>query len=109
MSLSGPPTGAREVRVSAVSAPDGPGNCLERAEGIRAGEPERWQVVLGLVEDDGRFWPHAWLLEQTTGRHLDPSLNQPERRRYLAFPTDQAGQLYLELLDQSRQLLTRER
>lgn len=67
--------------------------------------PGRWQLRLGLVADQGRAWPHAWLREITTGLEVDVSAygdkpgTQVPAGEYLLFPAAEAGRLYLALLE----------
>ena len=66
-----------------------------------------WELVLGLIEDDGRGWPHAWVLNRATGEELDPSRPKSAtgKPRYLALPADRAADVYLELLGKRRALM----
>lgn len=61
-------------------------------------------LVLGLVLEGDRLWPHAWVREG--GQHVDPSVLPDDgalrRRQYLALPRGRAGRVYLELLGGSR-------
>ena len=68
---------------------------------------EEFEVVLGLIEDGGRGWPHAWVKHRTSGEELDPSRPQTADAspRYLALPTEQAARVYLDLLGKRRALL----
>ncbi|MEW5742635.1 MAG: hypothetical protein AB1938_27205 [Myxococcota bacterium] len=63
-------------------------------------------LVLGLVVEEGRAFPHAWV--QDGGVAVDPSLPAGDRaltrRQYLALPAKDAGRVYLELLDGTRRV-----
>lgn len=53
-------------------------------------------VVTGLVIEAGRAFPHAWVMTEEGA--VDPSaLPGDGERRYLEFPADRAGSLYLAL------------
>lgn len=75
-----------------------PGDCLELA---RAAAGAGAEVVLGVVVEDGRAWPHAWVRDAASGREHDPSVptGATPARTYVAFPRGRAGELYLALLD----------
>lgn len=64
-------------------------------------------LVLGLVVENGRAWPHAWA--RLGARDVDPSVLPDDevlsKRQYLALPEGQAGRVYLELLDGTRRAL----
>lgn len=94
----------REVKVdpAATSAPAGR-SCLELARAALAADASL-SLVLGVVIEDDRAWPHAWV--QRRGAQLDPSVPKGDAppRRYLAFPSEQAGALYLELLAGTRRV-----
>lgn len=54
------------------------------------------RVVTGLVIEEGRAFPHAWVV--TKDGPVDPSvLPEDAERRYLELPADRAGSLYLAL------------
>lgn len=101
--LPRPPVGELDSR-----APDQAGNCLELAL-ARARARRELAVVRGVVLEGGRAWPHAWLHHARSGRSVDPSLppGAPElaERTYVAFPEDEAGRLYLELLSGRRRVV----
>ena len=62
-----------------------------------------FELVLGLIEDEGRGWPHAWVRNLQTQEELDPS--RPEAAaRYLALPKKEAPRAYLDLLGKRRTL-----
>jgi hypothetical protein len=62
------------------------------------------ELVLGLVVDGGRAYPHAWV--RAGGTELDPTLMRPVTAgEYLAL--DDAGQRYLELLEGTRRVVRR--
>lgn len=79
--------------------------CLVLAREALVGHPAR-NLVLGLVLEGGRAYPHAWVDEQ--GVALDPSVPAGDavlhERRYLALPTERAGSVYLELFSGRRRL-----
>ncbi len=81
------------------------GNCLERAEALVAQSKGKYELVLGVVEDGGKMWPHAWVVETETRLSFDPTLPNAEKREYLQLPLNEAGQLYLELLQGLRKLV----
>lgn len=64
------------------------------------------ELVLGLVVEDGRAWPHAWA--RLGGRAVDPSVLPGDEalaaRQYLELPSSEAGRVYLELLDGTRRV-----
>ncbi|GMU62855.1 MAG: hypothetical protein AMXMBFR34_46180 [Myxococcaceae bacterium] len=79
--------------------------CLIAARRYVASHPKA-EVVLGLVLEDGRAWPHAWVRE--LGVEVDPSVAPGDAvlkaRQYLALPPGEAGRVYLELLDGTRRV-----
>ncbi len=78
-------------------------SCLELARAEVAKSPGSI-VVLGVVVDGDRAWPHAWV-KRTNGTWVDPTLTKAlPTRHYLAFSRD-AGRLYLELLAGQRRLV----
>ncbi|MBL8919513.1 MAG: hypothetical protein JNJ54_11670 [Myxococcaceae bacterium] len=80
--------------------------CLPAARAWLAAHATPGDVVqLGLVLEDGRAWPHAWV-RRVDGAHVDPTVEEGgrEARVYLAFP-DAAGSLYLELASGSRRVV----
>lgn len=80
-------------------------DCLAAAHAFVGAHPD-YEVVLGLIDDGARGWPHAWVKHRTNGEELDPS--RPQRAdaspRYLALPKDQAARVYLDLLAKRRTL-----
>jgi hypothetical protein len=67
-------------------------------------------LVLGLVVEGGRAFPHAWVRRGTDA--LDPTLGPEDaealaRRAYLALPREAAGLVYLSLLDGRRRVVLR--
>ena len=98
--------GVEQVKVTGVNVvADDDASCLELARAYSA-KTQDAQVVLGVVIEGGRAWPHAWV-KTARGAHLDPTISsaEPTRRRYLAFNAD-AGRLYLELLSGQRKLMS---
>lgn len=79
--------------------------CLVAARRYVAAHPKA-ALVLGLVVEDGRAWPHAWIREG--GRDGDPSVRPGDvalaGRQYLELPAADAGRVYLELLDGARRV-----
>lgn len=57
------------------------------------------RVVTGVVIENGRAYPHAWVA--TAKEALDPSLAPGDdvQRQYVEFPQDRAGALFLALFD----------
>lgn len=59
------------------------------------------RVVLGVVVENGRAFPHAWVA--VAGEMLDPSVLPDDevlkQRRYLELPTKFAGATYLAIFD----------
>lgn len=91
---------ARKLAATLRDAVDG--DCVAHAKRFLEQSPGA-VMVLGLVEDGGRAWPHAWVRVGMLA--LDPTLNQsvtPER--YLAFGAD-PGRIYLDLLAGSRRVV----
>jgi hypothetical protein len=97
--LSSPPEGVGD------EASVGRLRCLVAARRFVDSHPGA-TLVLGLVVEDGRAWPHAWA--RIGAREVDPSVRAKDevlaRRQYLALPAEDAGRVYLELLDGSRQV-----
>ena len=81
------------------------GNCLERAEALAKQNPDKYEVILGLVEDHDRMWPHAWVFDNDARVYYDPTLPDAEDRNYLQFPRTEAGQAYVKLLGNYLQLM----
>ena len=67
------------------------------------------RLVVGLVVEDGRAFPHAWLDEQ--GLALDPSVLAGDpvlaRRRYLEVPAERSGAFFLQLFDGTVRLVAK--
>lgn len=80
------------------------GACLALAQAQMRKSPGKWQLVLGLVVDEGRAWPHAWLKDVVSGAEVDFSAYSDTANQlvpaedYLAFPSTDAGRLYVALL-----------
>lgn len=78
--------------------------CLVAARKALAAHGEGAELVLGLVLEDGRAFPHAWFRQGD--QHFDPSVLRGDevlaKRVYVSFPRELAGRLYLELLDGKR-------
>lgn len=105
VALYPPFDGARQHPVSTLKGVKAKGNCLERAEAVIAQSKDKYELVLGLVEDGDQMWPHAWLIDNESRAEWDPTLPNAEKRVYLEFPRPIAGQLYLELLEGHRQVV----
>jgi hypothetical protein len=91
---------ARELETPPVGVEPASGaDCLSAAKALMKATPGA-KLVLGVVTEVGRAWPHAWVQERS-GRNVDPTLPPDDprlsSRRYLVFPKD-AGSLYLALL-----------
>jgi hypothetical protein len=106
------PGAARVVRVTlrpgALAASASRRRCLEVARRAVEADPSL-TLVLGLVLEGGRAFPHAWV--RRGDRHQDPTLGAEDgpllgRREYLELAPDLAGRVYLELLD-GRRLVAR--
>jgi hypothetical protein len=93
--------GARSARVSPGGSNE---DCLAAAQGWLAEHPDGWELVLGLLEDEGRGWPHAWVRHRASGKEVDPS-RPLAGARYLALPSAVAGAVYVELLGKRRSLV----
>jgi hypothetical protein len=67
------------------------------------------EVALGLVIEDGRAYPHAWVT--TKGVATDPSVikGDPilETRRYLELPKAKSGDFYLRFFDGAARLVAK--
>ncbi|MFZ5440239.1 MAG: hypothetical protein ACOZQL_09540 [Myxococcota bacterium] len=83
--------------------------CLLAARRAVAAAPARRRLAIGLVVEDGRAFPHAWIVEGAQA--LDPSVEAGDellaRRRYLELPPGQRGRLFLGLFDGSVKLVPR--
>lgn len=94
------PAWPKSERVTPAGVPGAtPGDCLATARDFVATHAGA-AVELGLVEDDGRAWPHAWV-KTKTGERIDPSAATPFPQ-YLALPN--AGAAYVELLAGKRRV-----
>ncbi len=90
----------------AMPTPDGEAlDCLSAANTYVA-QHLGFEVVLGLLDDGERGWPHAWVQHHDTQEALDPSRPQLAgvTPRYLALPKARAGAVYLDLLTKRRVL-----
>lgn len=107
--------GARELLVrarqrarAALDGGEGRADCLRAAQGFvaLAGGEGAAQVVLGVVVDEGRAWPHAWVrVARPQGGHLelDPALGiEVTRATHLALA--EPGRAFVELLAGRRHL-----
>lgn len=94
----------KDVQAAAEEALN-PGACLVLSQAAIRENPGKFQLRLGLVADEGRAWPHAWLKEMATGNEVDLSAyaGEPGTRLpagdYLVFPNAEAGRLYVALLE----------
>lgn len=92
--LTRPPAG--------IGAPETVGRvrCLLLAREAASLRP-RSRVTVGLVVEEGRAYPHAWLTEGSAA--LDPSVlpGDPSlaERRYLEVPLERSGAFFLQLFD----------
>lgn len=72
--------------------------CLEAAQ-REVAEGRADAVVLGVVLEEGRGWPHAWVRKDR--RHYDPSVPEHDavllKRSYLEATSASPGLVYLEL------------
>lgn len=86
------------------------GDCLERSNAIVAASQGSKELVLGVVLQEGRAWPHAWVRDRKSLEAEDPSAVGPAAlgTAYLAFPSGHAGALYVELLKGSLRVVRRE-
>lgn len=82
--------------------------CLPAARAELARRPGA-RLAAGLVVEDGRAFPHAWLDEE--GLALDPSVLAGDpvlaRRRYLEVPDAQRGTFFLQLFDGTLRLVSK--
>lgn len=66
-------------------------------------------VSVGLVIEDGRAYPHAWVTQKNAA--FDPSVlaGDPilEKRRYLELPKAKSGDFYLRLFDGAARLVAK--
>ena len=99
-----PVKGVELVHAAGVSIEAGDDqSCLELARAYVARHATT-TVVLGVVIERGRAWPHAWV-KTAKGEHFDPTVAPDEAnpRQYLVFSRD-AASLYLELLSGQRRV-----
>lgn len=93
----------QDVQAAAEQALN-PGACLALSQAAIRERPGKWELRLGLVADEGRAWPHAWLKEIATGKEVDLAAYSGDAGArlpagdYLVFPSSEAGRLYVELL-----------
>jgi hypothetical protein len=102
LALSPPLRGTRR----ATPVPSGENeDCLAAANAWVKAHPD-YEVVLGLLDDGQRGWPHAWVKHRTRDEELDPSRPQTADAppRYLALPREEAARVYLDLLGKRRTL-----
>ncbi len=75
--------------------------CLKLARHLAAQRPGA-QVVVGLLLEGDRAWPHAWVMTTSEGA-LDPSVLPDDevlqRRRYLEVPRAEAGRFFLSFFE----------
>ena len=104
LALEPPVEGARNSHpVGTRQAPAEEGSCLELAQAF-VGESGDRRLVLGLVVEGGRAFPHAWATSRSGD--VDPSAREGVVEGvYLELPRERAGQLYVELLDGTRKLV----
>lgn len=111
LSLSPPLAGAALVDPPprATGAAPVTEDCLALAGAEVALAAGKKEVVLGLVVEGDRAWPHAWVRALGSGAHEDPSVPAGERpaRAYLALPAGSAGRVYLDLLNGRAKLARR--
>jgi hypothetical protein len=106
LTLEPPVEGARwpELEPRGVrTQPAEEGSCLVLAQQYVEVQDLGGVLSLGLVVEKGRAYPHAWAGD------VDPSAKLTDARRpnraYLELPSDQAGALYVELLEGKRKLV----
>lgn len=80
--------------------------CLLLARRALEGHPAR-RLAVGLVIEDGRAYPHAWVVEGN--RALDPSVEADDevlqRRRYLEVPREKSGLFFLQLFEGTQRVV----
>lgn len=97
-----PSTHVTRVEVSGVDAPSSE-RCLVAAKAFVS--THGGVVEVGLVEDDGRAWPHAWV-RLPDGSRVDPTrAASVAARESVVFSPAQAGSIYLELAAGTRVVL----
>jgi hypothetical protein len=112
LQLEPPVSGARWLSVTPRGTRSGPlaeaDSCLEVAQQFVAQNPDH-TLVLGLVVEKGKAYPHAWAASERGD--VDPSAKLDGAQRpnvaYLELPRADAGRLYLELLEGRRRLVWR--
>ncbi len=98
-------TGVQRVTVTPSAAEATTQNCLDVAQAF-VGSHRGTSIVLGLLLEAGRAWPHAWV--RTPRGDQDPSVPlgaDVSDRVYLALPAGQAGRVYLELSGGQRRVI----
>jgi hypothetical protein len=99
-----PANAPRGTRTEPVPAAD---SCFELSRALIATKPGQLELVLGLVVEGERAWPHAWA--RGADGELDPTARRSSsvepNRAYLALPAGRAGALYLDLLEGRRRLV----
>lgn len=101
LALEPPLEGARAAQPKGTRTKPAPSDdsCLELAQQYVKEHPEA-QLTLGVVVEKGRAYPHAWAGE------VDPSAKKGKSTDvYLELPREQAGALYVELLEGRRKLV----
>lgn len=69
-------------------------------------ERKSGRVAVGLVLEDDRAFPHAWVIDGAN--EFDPTLGSVvSGRRYVEFPREESGRLYLALFSGSLKLVRR--
>lgn len=67
------------------------------------------EIAVGLVIEDGRAYPHAWVTQK--GASFDPSVVAGDpilvKRRYLQIPNAKSGEFYLRLFDGAVRLVAK--
>lgn len=90
----------RPPRGVGTEAEPGRTRCLLLARRAVAQTPGA-RVSVGLVVEDGRAYPHAWVTTATGAE--DPSVRPDDevlsRRRYLEVPVERSGEFFLQLFD----------
>ncbi|MBL8909936.1 MAG: hypothetical protein JNM17_04440, partial [Archangium sp.] len=67
-------------------------------------ERKSGRVAVGLVLEDDRAFPHAWVVDGAS--EFDPTLGSAVAgRRYVEFPREESGRLYLALFSGSLKLV----
>jgi hypothetical protein len=91
-----------------IGAEDRRDRCLVLAR-EEAAKRRGAEVSVGLVIEDGRAYPHAWVTEK--GVAFDPSVVEGDpilmKRRYLEIPKSKSGQFYLRFFDGAVRLVAK--